>query len=269
MQESANLKPLQSHCWSGDAFLETVRRLNERALALNPKVVQASEATDGIASWKTILPLWTHPSEQTLGRAARCPMVLLDFNFQRGWWWRRVVNAHAPGGSRQATGSGFHTDEAIPLARDLLLEAWSASRSASPIASLVFGMAPEVTTLIARLSPCDVDRVVVNEVQAMRLRWEDQPLFWKDLFHAAAQMDDEALANVHLHCLQLFGGEWVTTCGKPLLLAGAAKEPMIEASVTECRGAKRSSSLARLSYAENTAKPSPRSARRRVDIATN
>ena len=43
------------------------------------------------------------------------------------------------------------------------------------------------------------------------------------------EMDDEALANVHLHCLQLFGGEWVTTCGKPLQLAGAAKEPMIEA----------------------------------------
>ena len=81
MEESANLKPLQSHCWSGDALLETVRRLNERALALLTKVVQASEAMDGIASWKAILPLWTHPSEQTLGRAARCPMVLLDLNF--------------------------------------------------------------------------------------------------------------------------------------------------------------------------------------------
>jgi hypothetical protein len=243
--------------------------LNERALALLTKVVQASEAMDWFASWKEILPLRSHPSERTLGRAARCPMVLLDFNFQRGWWWRRVVSAHAPGGSRQASGSGFHTDEAIPLARDLLMEAWSASRSMSPIASLVFGMAPEVTTLIARLSPCDVDRVVVNEAQEMRPRWENQPRFWKALFHAAAQMDDQALANVHLHCLQLLGGEWVATCGKPLLLAGAAKEPMIEASVTECRVAKRSSSLARLSYAENTAKPSPRSARRRVDIATN
>ena len=252
MEESPNLKPLQSNCWSGGVLLETVRRLNERGLALLTKVAQASEAMDGFASWKEILPLWTHPSERTLGRAARCPMVLLDFNFQRVAWWRRVVNAHAPGGSRQATGSGFHTDEAIPLARDLLLEAWSASRSESPIASLVFGMAPEVTALIARLSPCDVDRVVVNEAQEMRPRWENQPLFWKDLFHAAAQMDDQALANVHLHCLQLLGGEWVATCGKPLLLAGAAKEPMIEASATECRVAKRSSSLARLSFAENT-----------------
>ncbi len=114
MEESANLKPMQSNCWSGGILLETVRRLNERGLALLTKVAQASEAMDGFASWKEILPLWAHPSEQTLGRAARCPMVLLDFNFQRVAWWRRVVNAHAPGGSRQTTGSGFHTDEAIP-----------------------------------------------------------------------------------------------------------------------------------------------------------
>jgi len=269
MEESANLKPLQSNCWSGGVLLETVRRLNERGLARLAKVAQASDAMDSFSSWKEIFPLWSHPSERTLGRAARCPLVLFDFNFQRGWWWRRVASARAPGGSRQATGSGFHTDEAIPLARDLLMEAWSASRFAPPIASLVFGMAPEVTTLIARLSPCDLDRVVVNETREMRPRWENQPMFWKDLFHAAAQMDDQALANVHLHCLQLLGGEWVASCGKPLLLAGAAKEPMIEASVTECRVARRSSSVARLSFAENTAKPSPRSARRRVDIATN
>ena len=62
----------------------------------------------------------------------------------------------------------------------------------SPIASLVFGMAPGVAELIARLSPCDVDRVVVNEAREMRPRWENRPLFWKDLFHAAAQTDDQA-----------------------------------------------------------------------------
>ena len=100
----------------------------------------------------------------------------------------------------------------------------------APIASLVFGMSPEVTALIARLSPCDVDRVVVNEAREMRPRWENRPTFWKGLFDAAAQMDDQALAHVHLHCLQLFGGELVGTCGRPLVhRLTRAKEPMIEA----------------------------------------
>ena len=48
-------------------------------------------------------------------------------------------------------------------------------------------------------------------------------MFWKELFHAATQMDDQILANVHLHCLQLLGGEiasytrqatGIDSCGK-------------------------------------------------------
>jgi hypothetical protein len=229
MQESAKLKPTQSNYWSGVILLETVRQLNERALALLTKVAQASEEMDALASWKEILPLWVHPSERTLARAARCPMVLLDFNFQRVAWWRRVADAHPPAGSWQSTWSGFHNDEAIRLARDLLLEAWSASRSMAPIASLVFGMSPEVATLIARLSPCDLDRVVVHEAREMRPRWGNRPTFWKGLFHAATQMDDQALAHVHLHCLQLFGGELVVTDGKPGASAYRGKGSLTEA----------------------------------------
>ena len=233
MEESAKLMPTRSNYWSGGILLETVRQLNERGLALLTKVAQTGEDADGFASWKEILPSWAHPSERTLGRAARCPMVLLDFNFHRIAWWRRVVNAHAPGGSWQTTGSGFHTDEAIRLARDLLLEAWSASRSMAPIASLVFGMSPEVAALMARLSPCDLDRVVVHEAREMRPRWGNRPTFWKGLFDAAAQTDDQALAHVHLHCLQLFGGELVGTCSRPGASAYAGKGSLTEASFVE------------------------------------
>jgi hypothetical protein len=209
----------------------TVRRLNERGLALLTKAAQASDWAERPASWKEILTLWARASESTLGCAARCPMVLLDFNFQRVAWWSRVINAPPFEESRQPSLSAFHTDEAITLARDLLLEAWSAARSMSRVSSLVFGMAPEVTTLIARLSPRDIDHVVVHEIQEMRPRWENRPMFWKELFHAASQMDDEILANVHLHCLQLLGGELASTRDKRLAPAHAAKGPVIEASV--------------------------------------
>ena len=214
----------------------TVRRLNERGLALVTKTAQVSHCAEGLASWKEVLPLWACASETILGRAARCPMVLLDFNFQCVAWWGRAMTTQPCGESRQSSISAFHTDEVIPLARDLLLEAWSAARSISPVASLVFGMAPEVTTLIARLSPRDLDRVVVQEFQEMRPRWENRPMFWKELFHAATQMDDESLANVHLHCLQLLGGEHASTRGKPRASAPAANGPVIEVSVEERRG---------------------------------
>jgi hypothetical protein len=209
----------------------TVRRLNERGLALLTKTAQATNRAERLASWKEILPLWAHASEVTLGRAARCPMVLLDFNFQHVAWWSRVIGTQRGGEYRQPRLSAFRTDDAIPLARDLLLEAWSATRSLSHVSSLVFGMAPEVTRLISRLSPRDLDRVVVQEIQEMRPRWENRPMFWKELFDAATHMDDESLANVHLHCLQLLGGEHASVYGNPMASAHSEKGLVIEASV--------------------------------------
>jgi hypothetical protein len=191
----------------GDTLLQTtIGRLNARGLSLLTKAAQASLWAEGLTPWKEVSPLFVRASETVLGRAARCPMVLLDFNFQRVAWWNQVVDER-PFAVRRPNVCVFPSEEAIPLARDLLLEAWSAARSLSRVSCLVFGMAPEVTALIARLSARDIDQVVVQEIQALKPRWENRPMFWKALFHAAAQMDDQILGNVHLHCLQLLGGE--------------------------------------------------------------
>ena len=214
-------------------FETTVRRLNERGLALLTKGAQALDVTEPQAAWNEILSLWARASEDTLGRAARCPMVLLDFNFQRLEWWSQAIAAQASEESRRPRLGVFPTDEAISLARELLLEAWSAARAMSPVSSLVFGMAPEVSTLIARLSPRDLDRIVVQEIQDLRPRWEDRPMFWRELFHAATQVDDQILANVHLHCLQLLGGELVSVLDNSLVSADGPKAPMREASLEE------------------------------------
>ena len=58
-------------------------------------------------------------------------------------------------------------------------------------------------------------------------------MFWKELFLAATQMDDEILANVHLHSLQLLGGELASTRGTPLASLTAPLRPVTEASVQE------------------------------------
>jgi hypothetical protein len=210
-----------------------VRRLNGRGLTFLTKAVQKSEWAEGQTLWKEIFSSWACASKRTLERAARCPMVLLDFNFQRVSWWSQVLNTHPREKPRHANLSAFQRDEAMPLAHDLLLEAWSAARSMPPVSSLVFGMAPEVTTLIARLSPRELDRVVLREIQCMGPRWANRPMFWKELLQAAAQLDDQILANVYLHCLQLLGGEYASTPSRLQPSAGGAKEPAREASNQE------------------------------------
>jgi hypothetical protein len=157
-------------------------------------------------------------------------MTLLDFNFQHVTWWGRKFTRQPSADTRLLGLSTLYADEATHLAHDLLIEAWSAARSMSQVSSLVFGMAPEVTRLIARLSPRDIDQLVGQEIQELRPRWENRPMFWRDLFHAAMQMDDEILGNVHLHCLQLLGGELVAT-RSPRVSVTAPRGSIIEARV--------------------------------------
>ena len=233
------MKDLNAMVESVDTFANetllgnTVRRLNERGLTFLIKAVQTSEWVEGQTPWKAIFSSWACASERTLERAARCPMVLMDFNFQHVSWWSRVINIQSREEPRRANLSAFQTHEAIPLAHDLLLEAWSAARSVPPVSSLVFGMAPDVTSLIACLSPRELDRVVLREIECMGPRWANRPMFWKELFQAATQLDDQILDNVFLHCLQLLGGELASVRSKLQPAADGAKKPARESSVHE------------------------------------
>jgi hypothetical protein len=51
--------------------------------------------------------------------------------------------------------------------------------------------------------------MAAQEVRHLKARWPESRSFWKGLLEAAIGTDDQALANVHLHCLQLLGSEVV------------------------------------------------------------
>jgi hypothetical protein len=212
---------------------DTARRLNTRGLAFFNNAMRASNCIEQQPSWREIVSVWTCASDYALERAAQSPMVLLDFNFQRGDWWKRVANAPPCEVSRRERAATDKTDDGVPLAHDLLLETWSAARAMPRVASLVFGMAPEVTALIARLSPRELDRVAVHEVHEMGPRWANRPTFWRKLFEAASHEDDEILANVYLHGLQLLGGELVSAQSMHLTLASETTEALTGVSGEE------------------------------------
>jgi len=188
------------------SHLKTVRRLNQGCVALlasrgrsaAPSLVESNSDPD----WN----VWSTADSRTLERAAACPILLLDLNFQRVDWWERAIrkSTAAPTGSRVAW---FSNEDARPLVQEILTEAWSIARSTPRAANLVFGAAPAVTAAIASLAASEIDRVAVECSAHLRPRWLDRPTFWANLVQAARGADDQALANVHLHMLQLLGGE--------------------------------------------------------------
>lgn len=266
MEDAPLRHQIKFNGWRGFLYLETVHRLNHRAIALLMEAAQSDDLTEELVAAREILALFEDATEEVLIRVMRFPMVLLDFNFQMIDWWREVTYKRLPDGlARQSVGAR-RIDQAVTVARDLLMEVWSASRSLPATASLVFGMAPEVTTLIAQLSPTDIDRVVLREINSLKLRWNSRPVFWKGLFHAAAQVDDESLENVHLHCLQLLGGD--LAIHRPLTSSGVHIRP-VNFRCNKSLVVKRPRSIARPSFAENGAKLTPPVDSRRAVITTN
>jgi hypothetical protein len=187
--------------WPVENTLATVRQLNARCLALLAEQLHVDV---------TLSALWAKVDARVCERAGRCAVLLFDLNFQRPEWWQRAsqrsadllltVGVHAP-----------ETERAALLVRAILMNALTIGRTMPRALSLIFGMASPVTATIAQMGPTEIDRIAVEEARHLKARWPESRSFWKGLLEAAIGTDDQALANVHLHCLQLLGSELVLT----------------------------------------------------------
>jgi hypothetical protein len=175
------LRPtIESQRWPAEIALATVRQLNARGFALLAEQPHA----DAVLS-----ALWAQVDARVCERAGRCPVLLIDLNFQRPEWWQRAGQRRAdPPSAEVAHTAG--TERAALLIREILMDGLTIGRTTPRALSLIFGMAPPVH---------------------LKARWPESRSFWKRLLEAAIGTDDQALANVHLHCLQLLGSELVLT----------------------------------------------------------
>jgi hypothetical protein len=191
--------------WAGVRMLHTAHRLNERCVSLLAETVRMGVSSIELPALYGLRELWAQVDARACERAGRCPVLLLDLNFLRADWWRPV----RPGNTGASVVSGppalFAVEDATPLLREILMEAWSICRSVPHAASLIFGIEPHVSLAIAELSVPELDQVAVINARYLRPRWEESRAFWQRLLLAAIGSDDEALACAHLQCLQLLG----------------------------------------------------------------
>ena len=187
--------------WPGEDALATVRRLNARGFALLAEQPHA----DAVLS-----ALWAQVDARACERAGRCPVLLIDLNFQRSEWWQRAGQRRADTMLLEAAYTA-ETERAALLVREILMDALTIGRTTPRALNLIFGMAPSVAAALVQLGPTEMDRIALEEARHLKLRWPESRSFWKGLLEAAIGTDDQTLANVHLHCLQLLGSELVLT----------------------------------------------------------
>jgi hypothetical protein len=186
--------------WPGESALATVRQLNTRCVAL----LAAEKTHDD----ETLSALWAQVDSRACERAGHCPVILIDLNFQRPDWWQRASQRNADPLETEAERAP-ETERAVSLVREILIDAWTISRTMPRALNLVFGMASPVSATIAQLGAPEIDRIATQEARHLKARWPESRSFWRGLLEASVGTDDQALANVHLHALQLLGSETV------------------------------------------------------------
>jgi hypothetical protein len=190
--------------WPGGEVLEAARELNARYIELLAQAANGAQAGDTSGAIFGCVDLWAQLTFDACERAGRCPVVLLNVNFERTDWWRQVRDVHIAVNAG-APGALFDKDRAAPLIREILTEARSAARTYPAAARLAFGMTAFVSRTVADLSAAEIERISLAHTRELRPRWADRPSFWKRLLEAAITNNTRALPKIHLHCVQLLG----------------------------------------------------------------
>jgi hypothetical protein len=193
--------------WSGLRAIATLSEFNARCFALLAEVARERAAAAECSAVYRERDLWRRVDQRSCERAGRCPVLLLGLNFDNLAWWKRACGD--PSAAPRAMGgfAAIPENAAKALLREILMEVWRIGRVSSNAANLLFGMAPGVSDVISNLSALDIDRIAADYSRDLRPRWEENDVFWKNLLEAVIGVDDEALFNVSLHCLQLLGSE--------------------------------------------------------------
>ncbi len=194
------LRPtIESQRWPDENALATVRQLNTRCVA------RLAEQPHEDA---TLSALWAQVDARACERAGRCPVLLIDLNFQRPERLQRAGQRSADPLLLEGA-SALDSERAASLVREILMDARTIGRTMPRALNLIFGMASPVTAIIVQMGVSEIDRIAMEEGRRLKARWPESRSFWEGLLRAAIGTDDQALANVHLHCLQLLGSEVV------------------------------------------------------------
>ncbi len=186
-------------------MLKEARQLNERCFAALAQAVKAHPGPHGSPALQILAKYASQIDARVCERAGSCPVLLLDLNFNAPDYWDRVTV-----GMRLSAPAALFAREMVgPLVHEILMQAWTLTRSAPRAASLFFGMAPQVTQLIGQLPGEEIERIAQEQAVYLQPRWEDRRTFWQRLLEAATGANHEALVDVQLHCLSLLGGELV------------------------------------------------------------
>jgi hypothetical protein len=134
-------------------------------------------------------------------RIAALPFVIVDLRFKDNDWWREITE--------QLSVATTPSTPFADLALETLLFARQAAREDITVAKAMFAMTSPVAKRVASLNMSKVKSIAATHAHELRIRWDEDPEFWRDLLLACRSADEESLDDLRRHAKLLFCGETV------------------------------------------------------------
>jgi hypothetical protein len=199
-----------SYMWGNIRTLQIAQSLNERCFEWLARIARADTASS-LEIISRNRDLWMKFDLRACTRAARNPIVLFDCNFGRYEWWIRIVSRDAEPFRMNGGREYWNAENATAVLRDILTEARTISVADPRAANLIFGAPSIGVTLLASLTPSDIDRIAVQNVFEFRPRWADKTVFWRNFLSASVGESDEEMEEAHFLSLQMLGSDFLNS----------------------------------------------------------
>lgn len=192
--------------WLADESLQPLLEINIQCIeALRELASRRDAAASQPAVVTELRPLWLGLSADASIQMAACPFLLVDAGFNDEARWRTLQESGVHDTPRDSVSSCFAGALSAGFVRRVLVYGWHLARAHAQVARVALGMSPSCARRIAALSLRDLDWVSEQQPGWVRLRWESQPVIWRQFLLAAVNSDRTALQHISLRGIQLMG----------------------------------------------------------------
>jgi hypothetical protein len=195
--------------WTGAASIALAHQLNEQCVELVCELAATSSYQELPQFILQNRDLWRLLEIEARKRVAAFPFVIFDLCFKGAESWQRVGEGHMMSASDSTLYSGVPPKLFEDLVLETLLFARQVAREDVNVAKAMFAMTAPVASLIASLTLPQVRAFAVGNTRQLRVRWDNDPEFWRDLLVACRAGDERSLALLRRQAKLLFCGELI------------------------------------------------------------
>lgn len=193
--------------WRGTQSLELVYQLNERFIDALCDVAIRNSPEIKLEVVVANRDLWVRLDTNGRRAIARLPFLVLDAHFGEEAWWRRAAGQMTRPVPQGGECNHLPHELAEQLMHETTMFAWQTARWDRTVAQLSLGMTSGVVAIVAALTPQQIRIIATTQSEAIRVRWDDDVQFWRELLTAANAKETRKLAELHLLAkLRLCGG---------------------------------------------------------------